>query len=195
MVCEESRLYTDILFIHEGKVGIRQCAMSAASTAFRGARPILRSQFTAAHARRQASNRFRANFGPNARRFQSTAADAEATAKASWFKRMWDSPVGLKTVHFWAPVMKWALVLAGISDFARPAEKLSLTQNGALTATGLIWTRWCLIIKPKNYLLAAVNFFLGLVGVVQVSRILVHRSAQKSLPEQVGAKAAEVVKA
>lgn len=48
--------------------------------------------------------------------------------------------------------MKWALVLAGISDFARPAEKLSLTQNAALTTTGLIWTRWCLIIKPKNYL-------------------------------------------
>lgn len=48
--------------------------------------------------------------------------------------------------------MKWALVLAGISDFARPAEKLSLTQNAALTATGIIWTRWCLIIKPKNYL-------------------------------------------
>jgi hypothetical protein len=48
--------------------------------------------------------------------------------------------------------MKWALVLAGISDFARPAEKLSLTQNAALTSTGIIWTRWCLIIKPKNYL-------------------------------------------
>lgn len=48
--------------------------------------------------------------------------------------------------------MKWALVLAGVSDFARPAEKLSLTQNAALTSTGLIWTRWCLIIKPKNYL-------------------------------------------
>lgn len=48
--------------------------------------------------------------------------------------------------------MKWALVLAGISDFARPAEKLSLAQNLSLTATGIIWTRWCLIIKPKNYL-------------------------------------------
>lgn len=47
---------------------------------------------------------------------------------------------------------KWAVVLAGVSDFARPAEKLSLTQNAALTATGFIWTRWCLIIKPKNYL-------------------------------------------
>ena len=51
-----------------------------------------------------------------------------------------------------APVMKWALVIAGISDLARPAEKLSLTQNAALTTTGIIWTRWCLIIKPKNYL-------------------------------------------
>lgn len=58
----------------------------------------------------------------------------------------------MHTKKYRAPVMKWGLVLAGVSDFARPAEKLSLTQNGALTATGLIWTRWCLIIKPKNYL-------------------------------------------
>lgn len=50
---------------------------------------------------------------------------------------------------------QWALVLAGVSDFARPAESLSLTQNAALTATGAIWTRWCLIIKPKNILYAA----------------------------------------
>lgn len=48
--------------------------------------------------------------------------------------------------------MQWALVIAGISDFSRPAEKLSLTQNGALMATGAIWTRWCMIITPKNYL-------------------------------------------
>lgn len=47
---------------------------------------------------------------------------------------------------------KWAIVIAGISDLARPAEKLSLTQNGALMATGAIWTRWCLIIKPRNVL-------------------------------------------
>lgn len=47
---------------------------------------------------------------------------------------------------------QWGLVIAGISDFQRPVEKLSLTQNAALTATGLIWTRWCMIIKPRNYL-------------------------------------------
>jgi len=75
--------------------------------------------------------------------------------------------------------MKWALVIAGIGDFYRPAEKLSLTQNIALTCTGLIWTRWCMIIKPKNILLAAVNFFLGLVGVIQVSRIVAYNYTHK----------------
>lgn len=51
-----------------------------------------------------------------------------------------------------APVMKWGVVAAGASDFLRPAEKLSLTQNLALMATGSIWTRWCFVIIPKNML-------------------------------------------
>lgn len=73
-----------------------------------------------------------------------------------------------------------------------------MTQNVALTCTGAIWTRWCLIIKPRNilyvtrclnvgsgvgtnriYSLAAVNFFLGVVGVVQVSRIVSYNMSQK----------------
>ena len=48
--------------------------------------------------------------------------------------------------------MKWGLVIAGIGDMARPASQLSASQNAALVSTGAIWTRWCLIIKPKNYL-------------------------------------------
>ncbi|MCJ1327793.1 hypothetical protein MMC10_004468 [Thelotrema lepadinum] len=108
------------------------------------------------------------------RRWQSTDAAAPA-AEQSGFAKIWNSPIGPKTVHFWAPVMKWGLVIAGISDFARPAEKLSLTQNVALMCTGAIWTRWCLIIKPRNVLLATVNFFLGCVGVTQVSRIFMYR--------------------
>lgn len=54
-----------------------------------------------------------------------------------------------------APIMKWGVVLAGASDFLRPAEKLSLTQNLALMATGSIWTRWCFVIIPKNMLYVA----------------------------------------
>ncbi|MCJ1250362.1 hypothetical protein MMC30_007588 [Trapelia coarctata] len=112
------------------------------------------------------------------RRYQYTT--TSPTAQQSLAQRLWNSPVGVKTVHFWAPVMKWALVLAGVSDFARPAEKLSLTQNLALTATGAIWTRWCFIIKPRNILLAAVNFLLGCVGVTQVTRILLYQRSLKN---------------
>ncbi|KAL8732378.1 MAG: hypothetical protein Q9166_002776 [cf. Caloplaca sp. 2 TL-2023] len=116
---------------------------------------------------------------PLSRRFQTTEA-APTQPPQSTAQRLWNSPVGVKTVHFWAPVMKWALVLAGVSDFYRPAEKLSLVQNLALTATGAIWTRWCFIIKPQNLLLAAVNFFLGCVGVIQVTRILRYQQAMKN---------------
>ncbi|KAI0475779.1 hypothetical protein GGR56DRAFT_674308 [Xylariaceae sp. FL0804] len=170
--------------------------MPVTSTLFRAARPAFQSSRPVFG--RRAANNFSQRAGKSGpgRRWQSTAAGDDAAAKQqqqSWFKRMWDSPIGLKTVHFWAPVMKWALVLAGIGDFARPAENLSLMQNAALTATGLIWTRWCLIIKPKNYLLAAVNFFLGGVGIVQLTRIFSHRA---SVAGGAGAEArAEVAKA
>ncbi|CAF9911442.1 Mitochondrial pyruvate carrier 2 [Imshaugia aleurites] len=112
------------------------------------------------------------------RRYQT--ADATAAPAEGILQRLWNSPVGVKTVHFWAPVMKWSIVLAGVSDFARPAESLSLTQNIALTATGVIWTRWCFVIKPRNLLLAAVNFFLGCVGVTQVTRILLYQRSQEA---------------
>ena len=36
---------------------------------------------------------------------------------------------GPKTVFFWAPLMKWCLVAAGLKDWSRPAEKLSVSQN------------------------------------------------------------------
>ncbi|KAI1157696.1 UPF0041-domain-containing protein [Nemania serpens] len=150
--------------------------MPPTTTMFRTARPIFHHTSRAT---------FRSQFARSSgRRFQSTATGSEgpsAQQQQSWFKRMVDSPVGFKTVHFWAPVMKWALVLAGIGDFARPADKLSLTQNAALTATGAIWTRWCFVITPQNYLLAAVNFFLGCVGVAQLTRIAMYNASQKKL--------------
>ncbi|KAL7620993.1 hypothetical protein AAE478_008304 [Parahypoxylon ruwenzoriense] len=155
--------------------------MPATTTLFRAARPAFQASASRAT--------FRANYTRTGRRFASTAPAGEAGAQQSWFTRMWNSPVGLKTVHFWAPVMKWALVIAGISDFTRPVDKLSLTQNGALTATGLIWTRWCCIITPRNYLLAAVNFFLGCVGITQLTRIAIYRASQKNHPPAAEAEA------
>ncbi|EKG17879.1 hypothetical protein MPH_04828 [Macrophomina phaseolina MS6] len=62
----------------------------------------------------------------------------------------------------------------------------------ALTATGAIWTRWCFIIRPRNLFLAAVNFFLGCVGLIQTSRILLYRSSLKG--DSVGQEAKEAAK-
>ncbi|AMD20315.1 HDL429Cp [Eremothecium sinecaudum] len=112
---------------------------------------------------------------------------AGAAAGRTFFRRFWESDTGPRTVHFWAPTLKWGLVFAGISDMYRPAEKLSGTQNLSLMATGVIWTRWSFVIKPKNYLLASVNFFLGTTASLQLARIASYRLKQ-------GDSASEVVK-
>ncbi|KAF2465918.1 UPF0041-domain-containing protein [Lindgomyces ingoldianus] len=127
---------------------------------------------------------------PLLRRRVATTAEAEQSA----FARLWNSPVGPKTVHFWAPIMKWAVVLTGVSDFFRPASSLSLTQNAALMATGAIWTRWCFVIRPKNMFLAAVNFFLFVVGSTQVTRILLYQQSLKGVEGQGKMEAKEVKK-
>ncbi|KAL2050372.1 hypothetical protein ABVK25_009344 [Lepraria finkii] len=129
------------------------------------------------------SSRFaRASFKKNiGRRYQTADATAAPTPQQSTFQKLWNSPIGVKTVHFWAPVMKWSIVLAGVSDFVRPAESLSLSQNLAFIATGTIWTRWCFVIKPRNLLLATVNFFLCCVGVTQVTRIMMYQKSIEGL--------------
>ncbi|CDK28375.1 unnamed protein product [Kuraishia capsulata CBS 1993] len=97
---------------------------------------------------------------------------------ASKFTRFLNSETGPRTVHFWAPVLKWSLVFAGASDMQRPVEVVSGTQQMALFATGVIWTRWSFVIKPKNYLLASVNFFLAGFSGYQIARIFNWRTTQ-----------------
>ncbi|CEH12561.1 upf0041-domain-containing protein [Ceraceosorus bombacis] len=86
-------------------------------------------------------------------------ASAAGAGASSRFGAFMNHPAGPKTVFFWAPIMKWGLVIAGLKDLNRPADKLSLFQNAALAATGMIWVRYSLVITPVNYSLAAVNFF------------------------------------
>lgn len=92
-----------------------------------------------------------------------------SAAGATFGQRVWAK---MPSVHIVAPICKWMLVIAGLKDTQRPVEKLSGTQQIALMATGVIWTRWAgFVIKPRNPLLASVNFFLGAVAGYQVSRI------------------------
>lgn len=111
---------------------------------------------------------------------------AASAQHASKFLRFLNSETGPKTVHFWAPVLKWSLVIAGLNDIQRPVEKISGTQQLALFCTGAIWTRWAgFAITPRNYLLASVNFFLGGVAGYQLIRIANYRSSLGDSPMQV----------
>ncbi|WVQ82425.1 hypothetical protein IAT38_004553 [Cryptococcus sp. DSM 104549] len=101
--------------------------------------------------------------------------NAAAAPAASKFQSFLNHPAGPKTIFFWAPLAKWALVLAGVKDLSRPAEKLSVSQNVALAATGFIWVRYSFVIQPVNYSLAAVNFFVGTTGVAQLYRVWDYR--------------------
>lgn len=92
---------------------------------------------------------------------------------------MWNHPAGPQTIFFWAPTFKWGLVGAGLADYARPADQLSLTQSVALTATGCIWARYSMVIIPKNYNLFAVNIFLGITGFWQLARIYKYQQSLK----------------
>lgn len=76
--------------------------MAPANNFFKAARPVLLQQPFAGAPIRNAfrTSQFRAQFRESSKRWQSSTASAEG-AQQSWFKRMWDSPVGLKTVHFW----------------------------------------------------------------------------------------------
>ncbi|ORY52570.1 UPF0041-domain-containing protein [Rhizoclosmatium globosum] len=92
-------------------------------------------------------------------------------AGESALSKFWNHPAGPKTIFFWAPTAKWGLVIAGLKDINRPVEKLSVSQQVSLTATGLIWTRYATVINPVNYNLMSVNLFVGATGLYQMYRI------------------------
>ncbi|KAG5449585.1 Mitochondrial pyruvate carrier 2 [Clonorchis sinensis] len=95
----------------------------------------------------------------------------------SSMRPFWEHPAGPKTVFFWAPTMKWALVFAGIKDMGRPVEKVSTFQSVALALTGLIWSRYSLVITPKNWNLFSVNVFVAATGLYQLGRKALHEHA------------------
>jgi len=89
---------------------------------------------------------------------------------SSAFRTYWNSAAGPKTIHFWAPAWKWALVIAGLFEAQRPPETVSAPQAAALTATGVIWSRYATQIIPKNYSLLTVNIFVAGTGMYQLYR-------------------------
>ena len=69
-----------------------------------------------------------------------------------------------------APTFKWGITFANIADFSRPADTISTPQQCAVTATGVIWSRFATQITPVNYNLLTVNAFMAMTGMYQLSR-------------------------
>ncbi|KAK2587484.1 hypothetical protein KPH14_003188 [Odynerus spinipes] len=91
------------------------------------------------------------------------------------FRPFFLHPAGPTTVFFWAPTFKWGLVMANIGDLKRPAETISLTQTASLMLTGAIWSRYSVVIIPKNYNLLSVNAFTSGTSTYLFGRGLVYR--------------------
>lgn len=89
-------------------------------------------------------------------------------------QRFWNHPAGPKTIHFWAPTFKWGISIANLADMQKPAENVSYPQQLAVTATGLIWSRFSTQITPVNYNLLAVNVAMAITGISQLTRKLRH---------------------
>lgn len=72
------------------------------------------------------------------------------------------------------------LVIAGLGDLSRPANQLSIGQSASLFATGVIWSRYSLVIIPKNWGLFSVNVFVALTQLIQLTRAYQYSAAQKA---------------
>ena len=79
-------------------------------------------------------------------------------------------PAGPFTIFFWAPTFKWSITFANIGDMKKPAEKISPHQQIAVMMTGLIFTRWGLVINPINYNVSVCNFFMSVSAMYQIYR-------------------------
>lgn len=95
------------------------------------------------------------------------------------FKNFLNGPAGPKTIFFWAPTFKWGISIANLSDLSRDPDQVSTPMQCAVTATGVIWSKYSLDITPKNYNLLAVNAFMACTGVIQLYRKYQH--AQKKV--------------
>lgn len=71
-------------------------------------------------------------------------------------------------------------MFAGLGDvLSRPVESLSIYQCGSLAVSGMIWTRYALVITPKNWSFFAVNLFMSTLNWGQIARIAHYNMAME----------------
>ncbi|CBI26694.3 hypothetical protein VitviT2T_029907 [Vitis vinifera] len=102
---------------------------------------------------------------------------------ASKLQALWNHPAGPKTIHFWAPTFKWGLSIANVADFSKPPETLSYPLQIVVACSGLIWSRYGMVITPRNWNLFSVNLAMAGTGMYQLSRKIQHDYHSKTEAE------------
>ncbi|KAE8882678.1 hypothetical protein PF002_g14556 [Phytophthora fragariae] len=121
-------------------------------------------------------------------RIQQKVMEQQIVANSPKLVALLNHPAGPFTVHFWAPTFKWAISIANVADMRRSPETISVAQQTAVTATGLIWSRYSLVITPKNWNLFAVNVFMAGTGLVQFYRKFSYDQSHKAGCHAVGSR-------
>lgn len=67
------------------------------------------------------------------------------------------SPVGPLTTHFWGPVLNAMFVVQGFKERNRPPHRLSRNMQFILTVYSILFMRFAIVVKPRNYLLFCVH--------------------------------------
>ena len=77
----------------------------------------------------------------------------------SKFKAFLNSPVGLKTVHFWGPAFNWFFVLQGVSDYNRKPEHINARFQSTMVIYSTLFMRFAIMVNPQNMFLFSCHFF------------------------------------
>lgn len=98
----------------------------------------------------------------------------KSTVGTSEYNQIFTSVIDLEIkINFLIKKMcKWGLVIAALKDLNRPAELLSPNQCASIAATGYIYSRFSMVIIPKNYTLLSVNVFVAITQTIQLFRAL-----------------------
>ena len=75
---------------------------------------------------------------------------ASTVQHASKFQRFLNSETGPRTVHFWAPVFKWALVAAGLNDIHEMGWVCYKTKKHAFGISELLFGWSCRLPINEN---------------------------------------------
>ncbi|CRG95116.1 mitochondrial pyruvate carrier protein 1, putative [Plasmodium gallinaceum] len=76
------------------------------------------------------------------------------------------------SILFWAPLANWGFVLAGCNDLMKSPVYVSEKMTAVLSVYSILFMRFSLAIRPKNYLLFACHATNTLVQSVLLYRKL-----------------------